>query len=238
MNRKRPVIAVNLTLDTPPDAPRSLRVYEPYVDAVVAAGGLPLLVPPIAALATDYLAGADGVLFTGGLDYPPALYGEKPLREVRPQTPERTQSDLALMRLALRGRLPVLGICAGLQLLNIAAGGGLVQHLPGADSHVRLKGRDSVHDVEVLPGTRLAGIFGARRLTVNSSHHQAVDPARLGRGIAVSALAPDGVVEGLELAGRRFFVCVQWHPETIADRKHRSRLFKSFIAACRGARAL
>lgn len=232
---KRPVIAVNSTLEHFSGSHSRVGVHQAYVDAVVEAGGLPLLVPPVAAIVKDYFAMADGILFVGGLDYPPSLYGEKPHETLQEQTPERTAADLKLMGLVRQSQKPALGICAGLQLLNIETGGGLIQHLDTAKDHVRAAKGDSSHPVELMPGTQLADLFGSRQLTVNSSHHQAANPARLGKGLQVAALASDGTIEALELERRnnRFFIFVQWHPERIADAEHRRKLFSAFIDACR-----
>lgn len=232
---RRPLIAVNSTLETINESPDRVSVHRSYVDAVVEAGGLPLLVPPRADVVEHYLAMADGVLFTGGLDYPPALYGERPHPTVEEQTPQRTKADLALMKLARKSKKPALGICAGLQLLNIETGGGLIQHLKTAKDHTRHEGKDASHPAGLVPGTRLAEIFGGGVITVNSSHHQAADPLRLGAGLMVAARASDGTIEALEArdSGKRFFVFVQWHPERIADAKHRRTLFSAFIKACK-----
>lgn len=240
--KRRPKIAINCDFDPGDEGARYRRrvvLYEPYVKAVVEAGGLPLLVPPSPPdVLAEYLALADGLLFTGGRDYPPATYQEDPHPTVQTQTRERTDSDLALMRLALDSKKPALGICAGLQLMNIAGGGGLIQHLPQASDHTA-KGmeEDSSHAVEVYPETALAGIFGAGRITVNSAHHQAANPSRLAGGLKVSARAEDGTIEGLELErpGKRFFVFVQWHPERIEDPEHRRKIFSAFVRACRPA---
>lgn len=209
----------------------------PYVESIVEAGGLPLLVPPSPKeVLQEYLDLADGVLFTGGLDYPPELYGQKPHPSVEEQARERVQSDMDLMRLTLDSPKPALGICAGLQLMNICAGGALVQHLDGAEAHkAEHMEKDSSHPAKVEKGTLLHRIFGQDEIVVNSAHHQAADPKGLGKGLKVSALAPDGTIEGLELAAparERFFLFVQWHPERIPDAEHRRKLFGAFVKAC------
>ena len=231
---KRPLIAVNGTLERTPGVQPRVSVHDAYLNAILEAGGLPLLVPPRADLAAEYFKRADGVLFTGGLDYPPKLYGEKPHETIQEQSPERTEADLKLMRLALASPKPSLGICAGLQLLNIAAGGALIQHLPTAQAHTRKADNDSAHLVEVERGSLLAKLFGAGKLRVNSSHHQAADPKRIGKGLKVTARATDGTIEGIEKIrpGGRFFLFLQWHPERIQNDKHRKRLFAAFVKAC------
>ena len=235
----RPRIAINCNFD--PGRPgaryrQQVTIYANYVRAVTDAGGLPILVPPSTPeVLQEYLKMADGILFIGGLDYPPTLYGEKPHPTVEEQNPERTNSDLALMKLVQESAKPALGICAGLQLMNIAGGGALIQHLKTAPEHVsKTDEHDSSHQVDLVPGTRLADIFGAKRITVNSAHHQAADPGRLASGLKISARADDGTIEGLELekTDGRFFVFVQWHPERIPDAAHRRKLFAAFVAAC------
>jgi putative glutamine amidotransferase len=237
--RRRPLIAVNC--DYNPGKPgarirRQATLYMPYIEAIVAAGGLPLLVPPSPPdVLKDYLALADAIVFTGGLDYPPAYYGQKAHPTVVAQTRERSESDRHLMRLVLESTKPALGICAGLQLMNITKGGALIQHLPTAAKHTAIhEEKDSAHAVSVLPKTRLRNIFGADRISVNSAHHQAADPVRLAPGLKVAALAPDGTIEALELndSAKRFFLFVQWHPERIPDLKHRQKIFRALIDAC------
>jgi putative glutamine amidotransferase len=189
------------------------------------------------------LDGLDGLLLTGGSDVNPKYYGQQRLRESDSPDDARDELELALLKEALAADLPVLGICRGLQLFNVFHGGSLIQHLPTSQVH-RQKingaepGRHPVaHPVQVKPRTRLAEIIGDGEHQVNSRHHQGVD--RLAPGLIVSALSPDGVVEGLELAEASFAVTVQWHPEdriavSAADRK----LFAAFALAMARPRAV
>ena len=240
MSKKRVKIAINCDYD--PGKPgakirRRVTLYMPYIESLLEAGALPILVPPAPPeVLKSYLALADGVLFTGGLDYPPQFYGQKPHPEVFAQPLQRAESDRNLMRLVLKSDKPALGICAGLQLMNIASGGSLIQHLPNAARHKSIhEEKDSAHTISVLPKTTLSKIFGAGVIKVNSAHHQAADPARLGNGLKVTARAEDGTIESLELADakKRFFLFVQWHPERIPDAAHRRKLFSAFVKACR-----
>ena len=187
-----------------------------YVRAVVRAGGVPLLVPP-GASAEEALATLDGVIFSGGSDLDPKLYGEEPHAETSGIVRERDDFELALMRSALALDLPLLAICRGSQVLNVALGGDLEQHVPdrvGADTHKETTGVFADHAVEVLDGTRLASIIGDRS-EVKSHHHQGY--GALGEGLRESARAPDGIVEALEDPTRRFTLGVLWHPEEGED---------------------
>jgi len=170
------------------------------------------------------LSGVDGLLLAGGTDVDPALYGAE--READTDEPDRVRDSLegALLDEALERDLPVLGICRGLQFLNVHLGGTLRQHI---DGHKCPKVRD-VHSVAIAPGSRLEAILGTREYVVNSRHHQAAD--RGGTALAVTAAAPDGVVEALELPGKRFVLAVQWHPEARADAPD-ARLFYAFRKA-------
>jgi gamma-glutamyl-gamma-aminobutyrate hydrolase PuuD len=196
-----------------------------YVRAVVRAGGTPLLVPP-GASAEETLDAVDGLVFSGGSDLDPELYGE----EAHPQTDgvvrERDDFELELMRAALGRDLPVLAICRGSQVLNVALGGDLEQHVPdrvAADTHKQTPGAFADHDVEVVGGTKLASIVGDRT-DVKSHHHQGY--GALGEGLRESARAPDGTVEALEDPSRRFTLGVLWHPEEGED----LALFKALVA--------
>ena len=189
-----------------------------YVHMVRRAGGRPLLLPPPSPHA-DADPGAefgdlvDALVLTGGPDLDPRLYGQDRHPETLVVHEDRDRGELSLLAAAEERDMPVLGICRGMQLLNVARGGDLQQHVPdvtpdpGAHKAV---GRFAQHDVETVAGTRLAAILG-ERAHVHSSHHQA--PAAIGRGLTVSARAPDGVVEGLEDPARRFSLGVLWHPE-------------------------
>jgi putative glutamine amidotransferase len=187
-----------------------------YVRAVVRAGGVPLLVPP-GASAEETLAALDGLIFSGGSDLDPELYGEEPHLETSGIVRERDDFELALMRSALALDLPLLAVCRGSQVLNVALGGDLEQHVPdrvGAETHKQTTGVFADHDVDVLDGTRLASIVGARS-DVKSHHHQGY--GTLGTGLRESARAPDGTVEALEDPSRRFTLGVLWHPEEGED---------------------
>lgn len=238
-----PVIGLNMDYTCYPKYPASdpqfrdcYDIYAPYVDVIAAAGGLPLPIPPLgdAQLLEKYLDRLDGFIFTGGEDYPPEFYGEKPQPKLTLAHPRRVQADIHVARRVLSSKIPVLGICGGLQLINIAAGGKLIQHLDSAADHKAPSyTQDAVHTVTIDGGTHLFAAFETAQLVVNSAHHQAVHPDHIGTGLRVAALAADGVIEALEGVDRRFLVGVQWHPERMADEGNQRRLFASFITACR-----
>ena len=187
-----------------------------YVRAVERAGGVPLLVPPGAAPA-ETLDHVDGLIFSGGSDLDPELYGETAHAETVGVVRERDDFELRLMQAALERDLPVLAICRGSQVLNVALGGGIEQHVPDrvhADTHKRTPGVFAEHEVALVPETRLASILGDRH-DVKSHHHQGY--GALGAGLRESARAPDGTVEALEAPSRRFTVGVLWHPEEGTD---------------------
>lgn len=187
-------------------------------------------------------AGLHGILFTGGVDIAPRHYGVQAVHPTTEVDPARDAAELPLAAAALRAAIPVLGICRGIQLLNVAAGGTLWQDLPSEcpSDIVHMEAaqdRDRtrlLHPVTVAAGTRLAGIVGATELAVNSIHHQAVrEPAS---GLAVAARAPDGVVEALEGTGPGFLLLVQWHPEDLWGLAPRHEaLFRAFVAAANAA---
>ena len=206
-----------------------------YSDAVVQAGGVPVHLSHQPELAADYLDLIDGLVVTGGaFDVDPALFGAE-----RPPTvmvkAGRTAFELAVVRGALERDLPLLGICGGQQLLNVALGGTLIQHIPdevaGALAHEQPNPRtEPGHDVKVLAGSKLAAVVGAGHIPVNSAHHQAVKT--VAPGCTVDAVAPDGVIEGIEDPRRRFCIGVQWHPE-YAISPADAALFRAFVEACR-----
>jgi putative glutamine amidotransferase len=249
---RRPVVLVTPDLDTRTGhrgAVDYLQVQRYYTTRVLDAGGLPLLPPPVAtrndadAILDQLIAAADAVVITGGgHDVDPRLYGEESLPACAAPLPERWDLELGLLRRAEARGLPVLGICGGMQLMNVARGGSLWQDLPtqrpGDVAHT-MKGPKTraAHDVVVVAGTRLAAITGHAGATlplgVNSTHHQAVKA--LGDGLVVSAVAADGVVEAFEDPARRHHVGVQWHPEAMPDEPHRA-LYRDLIDAARTRR--
>jgi len=207
--------------DSPRVRPRRDEVYvlEPYVEAVRAAGGMPVVLPPGPADLDRVLAVADAVVLTGGdTDVHPSLYGQPVRGRLDRVEPARTELELALARTALERDVPVLGVCGGMQVLAVAAGGTLVQDLPpsppAAIAHEQ-PGDPAApsHPVHLDPVA--AAWFGGRRaLHVNSTHHQAVDDPG---SLSVVGRAPDGVVEAVARPGHRFAVGVQWHPELIGQ---------------------
>jgi gamma-glutamyl-gamma-aminobutyrate hydrolase PuuD len=202
-----------------------------YVSSVVRAGGAPLLVPP-GALVDETLAVVDGLVFSGGSDLDPELYDDVAHAETNGIVRERDDFELELMQEALVRDVPMLAICRGSQVLNVAAGGDLEQHVPdrvGAETHREVAGVFSDHDVAVEPGTRLASIIGARQ-DVKSHHHQGF--GRIGDGLRVTAHAPDGTIEGVEDPSRRFAVGVLWHPEEGED----LALFEALVVEAAGYR--
>jgi putative glutamine amidotransferase len=199
-----------------------------YVRSVEEAGGRVVLVPP-SQDATELVDVLDGIVFSGGSDLEPSLYGATPHAETTVVRPDRDRCEIALLRAALDRDVPTLAICRGSQVLNVALGGDLEQHLPdtlGHEGHREVPGTYSRHEVAVDDGSRLREILGAS-VDVHSHHHQGY--GRLGEGLRVAARAPDGTAEALELATRRFALGVLWHPE-----EHESKaLFDAFVAEAR-----
>lgn len=235
----RPVVGI--TLDAEPPGGYSAYPWYAlrcnYADAVANAGGLPLPLPHYAAQAADFLDLIDALVITGGaFDVDPALYGQGAATHPTVQLRQgRTQAEHALLRGALARDMPILGICGGEQLLAVALGGTLIQHIPdavpGALEHEQKTPRhEPGHSIAIRPGTLLARIVGAETMAVNSSHHQAV--LHPGRGVAINATAPDGIIEGIEDSSRRFCLGVQWHPEFGIDPGD-AGIFAALIEAAR-----
>jgi len=204
-----------------------------YVRAVERAGGRALLVPPSEDGVEETLQALDGLLFSGGSDLDPDLYDQEPHDETSGVHEQRDRAELALLEAALQRDMPVLAICRGSQVLNVARGGDLVQHLPdvvGDEKHKHTPGSYADHDVTVEDGTRLASLLGDRA-PVKSHHHQGI--GRIGEGLRVAAHAEDGTVEAVEDPGLRFAVGVLWHPEAGDD----ARLFEELVREAEHYRA-
>ncbi len=221
------------------------RLYMPasYANAIRQAGGTPIILP-ITRDEEDiarYAALVDGVVFSGGDDMNPEAYGEEQIWACGDVSPLRDEFEIKLVRLLLEKHpsKPVLGVCRGAQVLNVALGGALYQDLksqyPGCICHQQHQASAyTAHRVEIKAGTKLHEIVGDKQVAVNSFHHQAVK--RLADGLILNAAASDGVVEGFELPTHPYFVAVQWHPELLVTREENAahrRLFSSFVEACR-----
>jgi putative glutamine amidotransferase len=188
-----------------------------YVRAVEGAGGTAVLVPPTQDGVDEVLDAVHGLVFSGGNDLDPSSYGAEPHPSTTNTVPERDRGELALLERALERDLPVLAVCRGSQILNVARGGDLVQHLPdlvGHEAHRETPGTFSEHDIVVEPESKLGSIVG-ERLEVKSHHHQAF--GRIGGGLVTTARADDGTVEAFEDPERRFVLGVLWHPEEGRD---------------------
>lgn len=221
--RRKPVIG--LTLDAEEAGGWSklpwYALRKNYFASVAAHGALPVALPHHPELAEEYVAELDGLLVTGGaFDVDPALWGDEPVHPKATLKPGRTDFELAATRAALASGKPVLGICGGQQLLAVALGATLIQHIPdevaGALAHEQPNPRtEPGHSVRVEPGTLLSRVVGVAEMRVNSAHHQAV--RGVPEGVVVNARAPDGVIEGVESPAHRFALGVQWHPEYGVD---------------------
>ena len=206
---------------------------EIYFKGITATGGAALLLPPQpvdADIADRVLDSLDGLVITGGNDVDPGRYGQQPHPNNDKPAPERDAWEFGLLRGALARRLPVLGICRGAQVLNVALGGTLHQHLPDVIGHSGHRAGNAVFTtlpVRTVPDTRLAGLVG-ESVDARCYHHQAI--ADLGEGLVVSGWDADGVIEALELPGPSFVLAVQWHPEESLDDL---RLFSAIVEAAR-----
>ncbi|MGB0935793.1 MAG: gamma-glutamyl-gamma-aminobutyrate hydrolase family protein [Alphaproteobacteria bacterium] len=234
---KRPVIG--LTLDWRDGGDYSLYPWyamrENYCSSVRDAGGLPILIPFHHKLIDQYLDSIDGLIITGGdLDVDPALYGDSIRHESVKIIEKRSNFEWDLTKGAIERDMPILGICGGHQLLNVALGGSLIQHIPAEIptqiEHEQPNPRNEPgHSVEIIQGTLLHDIIGQNQIMVNSAHHQAVkDPAP---SVRINSRAPDDVIEGFEDTSKRFCLGIQWHPEFIITDAD-SKIFSSFVHSC------
>lgn len=212
-------------------------VNSDYLDAVLKVGGLPVIIPPTATAAEidDYLEMCDGILMTGGMDVAPILYNEMPHPRCGNFDLEVDRSNLLLAQKAMDSGKPVLGICRGMQLMNVAKGGTLYQDIPSQTTGITGHSygyirTDVVHKVHVKDSSYLREVFGTDELEVNSIHHQAVKD--VGKDFTVTVTAPDGIVEGIEIPGKPIFA-VQWHPEMLLKGSDKMLcIFEAFIKLC------
>jgi putative glutamine amidotransferase len=219
-----------------------LGTFETYVRATRRAGGLPLILPPVLSEGEEgfVLSLLDGLILSGGGDVDPRQYGAEPSPLVKGVDADRDFAELALMKEALRIGIPILAICRGIQVLNVALGGTLYQDIPTQlpqslpHSPPEDEARDaSAHPVRFESRSRIAGILNTTEMQVNSFHHQAVE--EIGQDLLITARAPDGIIEAVEHATHPFCVAVQWHPEVpIGNAPGMEHLFAAFVAAARG----
>ena len=208
-----------------------------YIDSIKKAGGVPFILPPVRTLeeGSEVLSLLDGLLLTGGGDISPVYLRENPLRGIGGCFPERDWSEIMLTQLSLQQNLPILGICRGVQVLAVAAGGKIYQDIPSqhpmAIEHRQTAPRQYAwHDVDIAEESTLYCLLRERKIGVNSLHHQAVSETP--PGFIHNALAADGIIEGIEKLGVKFCIGVQWHPESMEADVNSQALFDGFIAAC------
>ncbi len=239
MAHRKPRIGITCCIDAleqPAGTVRQrLRLNLPYIDAVAAAGGLPVPLPamPDADLIAEQIAMIDGLLVTGGLDVPPARYWRPRHPKTVPICDRRADFDLAVFAEADKNGLPILGICLGHQIINVARGGTLIQHLADFQREAEIchsNGGDYPrHVVRTQAGSLLRRIIPEETVQANSSHHQAIE--QIGTGLVATAWAPDGIIEGIEDPSRPFLLGVQWHPEVIVDEPAHAALFSALVGA-------
>ena len=232
----RPRIGLSLDTGTPDEQKKVYELNADYPNAVIRAGGMPVLLPHTHdhELRLEMIGALDALIIPGGGDIDPALFGQKPHNKTKLVDKDRQTFDLAMLSLAEQRQLPTLGICLGCQLMNVHRRGTLHQHLPEADlgtgvavmQHSRPGDHTNYHEVTVRAGTRLAEILPAGNIKANSRHHQGI--AKLGHGLIASAVAPDGLVEAIEDPTLPLWLAVQWHPENLHGSLH-DELFAALV---------
>ncbi len=231
----QPLIGITTRQTHTPEGRQAFSLLRAYVDAVLEAGGVPLLIPaslPVSQIPT-LLERLDGVILSGGGDIHPQFFPGAPHPLIDETDIERDALELTLARRALEHQKPLLGICRGCQVLNVALGGTLYTHIPDQfgrqvdHSRPDTERRVLAHSVRLQPDSRLAEILGEETLQVNSLHHQGI--ARVGNGLRPNAWAEDGLIEGIELPRAPFVIGVQWHPEWLTDQEATRRLFARLI---------
>ena len=231
MTQRRPIIGLTTYAR---DQEQNYSLPAEYIEAVRRAGGIPVLLPPGEPYQAELLQLLDGVIFTGGGDVDPALYQGLKHEALEKVDPERDSSEIELVQFVVEAGLPALNICRGAQVLNVALGGTLIEHLPdvvGDDVIHRATPADYMqHPVTIEPTSRLAEIVGQNEVNSASWHHQAV--RQLAPGLKAVAFAPDGTIEAVEMPDHPWLIAVQWHPESLAaDDPIQQRLFDTLVEA-------
>lgn len=234
-DRQRPVIGITSAYVPEGDY---VKVYSAYTEAIREAGGTPVILPVIddASLVARYVGVLDGLLLTGGDDVPPGAYGEKPHAKTVTLSPKRHAFEKSMVEAWLRTDKPILGVCRGLQEINVVTGGTLVQDIPSQVGtsvvHRAPKGTPrTTHTVTIEPGTKLRAMMSADTVQANCNHHQAAKA--IGKDLKVVARSADGLIEAMEFTDCRFGLLVQWHPERVKDAAHRKAIYGAFVRACR-----
>lgn len=225
----RPVIGITCNLD---NIENNYYLRNCYVISVQKAGGLPVVIPSMEDTAeiNEYLDCCHGIILSGGGDIDPFYWGELPEWGIGSINPMRDAFELAIARAAMDKKIPLLGICRGCQVINVACGGSLIQDLSGDMSHQQNAPRNyPIHSISIKNNTLLSSITGNSRIRVNSFHHQAVK--RPGHGLRICAYAPDGIIEAVERIDLPFCLGVQWHPESLND-YYSDNLFGAFVKCC------
>jgi putative glutamine amidotransferase len=231
----KPIIGIGSDILVKEGARDRAFAYVTYTEALRRAGAVAVVIPPQPENAAALAESLDGLLLAGGDDCDPAVYGESRHPSCEPMDVRRQENELALAKAARERGIPTLGICLGLQVMNVAAGGTLIQDISSSleteIDHASEPSDRNRHDVLVETGTKLSSIIGGGEFNVNSSHHQAI--GRVAGGFRVTAHAPDGIVEGLEDPAHPFYVGVQWHPEDMTGEPTATTLFGAFVEAAR-----
>lgn len=229
----KPVIGLTMY-----DIDKKLDINNAYLDSVEIAGGIPICLPNASEEHVDALLDrVDGIILIGGEDMDPDLFGEEPHQNIGRVVRKRDDSDLLFMKRAFERDMPILGVCRGMQIMNVFFGGTIIQDIPtqveDAIGHKQQSKRGALaHNVEVLT-PKMKEIFEENEFRVNTYHHQAV--GKLGEGLVLSGVAKDGVIEAMEHEDHPYCISVQWHPEELSPlgNIHAQRLFKSFVEACK-----
>ena len=243
MRFKKPIIGITSSAVEAVNKPRWPSRYDfdfmkrAYSKSVIDAGGIPVPLAniPERSVIADYVGMIDGLILTGGDDMNPRHFGQKPHPSIVLTAPERDEFELGIVKMAKSKKKPILGICRGLQVINIALGGTIYQDLTCAPfktiNHADPKERGGIfHKANIEDGSNLLKIVKSPILDVNSSHHQIIE--KLGRHLKAVAFSEDGVIEAIESSEPGFLLAVQWHPEKISRRLHTKKLFKAFVTAC------
>lgn len=243
MSKKPPVIGITLDYETTDSYSKYpwYALRENYFTAIAKFGGIPLPLPHFAEHAEYYFSLIDGLLITGGnFDVNPRCYGQEITSDKVSTKDKRTKFEIAICRLAMDKKMPLLGVCGGEQLMNVVMGGTLLQHIPDSIKnpleHEQKQAKHiPTHSISINEASMLHKITGSKEYYVNTTHHQAVD--KLGKGFTASAIASDGVIEAIENPNHPFCFGVQWHPEYLSTPED-NLLFEAFLKACSACRSV